>query len=250
MRVEELESRIAELTARLEAERETWSRLRVTREPVAAVVAEMSVPDTALPSSTPSVPVPSRLTRPHSMVRVMQSEPQPLGLAKPVQGRALRLIQALITATESEGHSCSAGKTGSAPPSHRRRRASPHFTITAQGHTVGFLVLQDKDRTEHVATEKELAEAKKYSWIRIPRFDRTPAALSKTGPPRSPKRSRSAAKPPDADAWTNSRQHGRSASAGKPPWKGRASSTPRRTASGTSKSRKRHGATRPDRPDT
>lgn len=46
------------------------------------------------------VPVPSRLARPHSVVRAMQSEPQPLGLTKPVQGRALRLIQALITATE------------------------------------------------------------------------------------------------------------------------------------------------------
>lgn len=48
-RVEVLESQIAELTARLEAERETWSRLRVTRETVAEVVAEMSagVPEEA-----------------------------------------------------------------------------------------------------------------------------------------------------------------------------------------------------------
>ncbi|MEU5676991.1 hypothetical protein [Streptomyces rochei] len=105
----------------------------------------------------------------------MQNEPRPLGLTKAVQGRALRLIQALITAAESEGHSFAAGRTGSAPPSHRRRRASPHFTITAQGLTVGFLVLQEKDRAEHVSTEKELAEAKKYSWIRIPRFDYTPS---------------------------------------------------------------------------
>jgi len=44
VRVEELESRIAELTARLEAERETWSRLRVTRETVAEVVAETHRP--------------------------------------------------------------------------------------------------------------------------------------------------------------------------------------------------------------
>ncbi|WP_328505980.1 hypothetical protein [Streptomyces sp. NBC_00391] len=50
-----------------------------------------------------------------------------------------------------------------------------HFTITAQGETVGFLVLQEPDRTEHFATEKELAEAKKHSWIRIPRFDYTPS---------------------------------------------------------------------------
>lgn len=121
------------------------------------------------------VPVPSRLARPHTVVRAMQNEPQPLGLTKPVQGRALRLIQALITATEAEGHSSSAGQTGFAPPSHRRRRASPHFTITAQGQPVGFLVLQEQDRTEHVATEKELAEAKKASWVRIPRFDYTPS---------------------------------------------------------------------------
>ncbi|MEU3656581.1 hypothetical protein AB0E67_27975 [Streptomyces sp. NPDC032161] len=121
------------------------------------------------------VPVPSRLTRPHTVVRAMQNEQQPLGLTKPVQGRALRLVQALITAAEAEGHSSSAGQTGFGPPPHRRRRASPHFTITAQGQTVGFLVLQEQDRTEHVATEKELTAAKKDSWVRIPRFDYTPS---------------------------------------------------------------------------
>ncbi|MFE6637535.1 hypothetical protein ACFVFT_08935 [Streptomyces tendae] len=121
------------------------------------------------------VPVPSRLTRPHTVVRAMQNEQQPLSLTKPVQGRALRLVQALITAAEAEGLSSSAGQTGFAPPSHRRRRASPSFTITAQGQTVGFLVLQEQDRTEHVATEKELTAVKKDSWARIPRFDYTPS---------------------------------------------------------------------------
>ncbi|MGW0668077.1 hypothetical protein [Streptomyces sp. NPDC002746] len=42
LRVEDLESRIAELTGRLEVEREAWSRLRVTRETVAEVLAEIS----------------------------------------------------------------------------------------------------------------------------------------------------------------------------------------------------------------
>ncbi|MFF9070097.1 hypothetical protein ACF09E_32570 [Streptomyces sp. NPDC014891] len=121
------------------------------------------------------VPVPARLSRPHSVVRAMQGETQPLGLTKPVQGRALRLVQALITAAERQGHSCSTGATGAAPRPHRRRSAPPHFSITAQGQTVGFLVLQEQDRTEHVATEKELAEAKKDSWVRIPRFDYTPS---------------------------------------------------------------------------
>ncbi|MGW3151996.1 hypothetical protein ACWDG1_46940 [Streptomyces sp. NPDC001177] len=47
--------------------------------------------------------------------------------------------------------------------------------LEPRGQTVGFLVLQEQDRTEHVATEKELTEAKKYSWVRIPRFDYTPS---------------------------------------------------------------------------
>lgn len=45
VRVEALESQIAELTARLVAEREVWSRLRVTREMVAEVVADVSAVD-------------------------------------------------------------------------------------------------------------------------------------------------------------------------------------------------------------
>lgn len=57
VRVEELESRIAELTARLEVERERWSRLRVTRETVAEVVAEMSAADGRSVAERPVEPV-------------------------------------------------------------------------------------------------------------------------------------------------------------------------------------------------
>ena len=56
VRVEELESQIAELTARLQAERETWSRLRMTRETVAEVVAEMSSSDEASVAKQPVEP--------------------------------------------------------------------------------------------------------------------------------------------------------------------------------------------------
>ena len=44
-RVEELQAEIAELTSRLVGEREAWSRLRVTRETVAEVLAELSGQD-------------------------------------------------------------------------------------------------------------------------------------------------------------------------------------------------------------
>lgn len=55
------------------------------------------------------VPVPSRLTRARAVVRALQKERQPLGLTAPVQGRGLRLIQALITAAEAEGHTATGG---------------------------------------------------------------------------------------------------------------------------------------------
>jgi hypothetical protein len=57
-RVEALESQITELTTRLETERETWSRLRVTRETVAEVVAEMSGTDGAPIAQGPVEPAP------------------------------------------------------------------------------------------------------------------------------------------------------------------------------------------------
>jgi hypothetical protein len=56
-RVEALEAQIAELTARLEAEREAWSRLRVTRETVAEVVAEVSGSGGADVAVVPQEPV-------------------------------------------------------------------------------------------------------------------------------------------------------------------------------------------------
>ncbi|HKR50957.1 MAG TPA: hypothetical protein VJT72_15510 [Pseudonocardiaceae bacterium] len=49
VRVEELEAEIAELTSRLAGEREVWSRLRVARETVTEVLAELSGQDVAEP---------------------------------------------------------------------------------------------------------------------------------------------------------------------------------------------------------
>ncbi|WP_225882190.1 hypothetical protein [Streptomyces aureocirculatus] len=63
----------------------------------------VDIPAWRLAELTP-VPVPARLTKPHPIVAALQKLPQPMGLTKPVQGRALRIIQALITATEAQGH--------------------------------------------------------------------------------------------------------------------------------------------------
>ncbi|MEV7441289.1 hypothetical protein AB0O22_09065 [Streptomyces sp. NPDC091204] len=121
------------------------------------------------------VPVPARLTTPHPVVKALQAHPQPMALTKAVQGRAFRLIHALLTATQKLGYTSTFGTAESAPAPHRRRNGPPHFTITAHGQRCDFLILQEQDRTEHIPTKKELADAEKNSWVRIPRYDTSPA---------------------------------------------------------------------------
>lgn len=123
----------------------------------------------------PPVPVPARLTTPHPVVKALQAHAQPMALTKAVQGRAFRLIHALLTATQKLGYTSAFGTAESAPAPHRRRNGPPHFTITAQGQRCDFLVLQEQDRAEHIPTKKELADAEKNSWVRIPRYDTSPA---------------------------------------------------------------------------
>ncbi|MCX5303192.1 hypothetical protein OG304_06965 [Streptomyces sp. NBC_00160] len=123
----------------------------------------------------PPIPVPIRLTAPHPVVKALQGHPQPMRLTKSVQGRAFHLIHGLLTATQSLGYASALGTAESAPATHRRRDGPPHFTIPAEGQRCDFLILQEQDRTEHIPTKKELADAEKQSWVRIPRHDHSPA---------------------------------------------------------------------------
>ncbi|QRX96852.1 hypothetical protein JNO44_10410 [Streptomyces noursei] len=47
--------------------------------------------------------------------------------------------------------------------------------VTAQEQPCGFSFGQEQDRTEHVPTAKELADAERYSWVRIPQYDYSPS---------------------------------------------------------------------------
>ncbi|MFE9468751.1 hypothetical protein ACFYNW_35015 [Streptomyces virginiae] len=146
-----------------------WQRLREGVE-----IKLVDIPEWRLAVLEP-VAVPARLTRPHAVVQAMQKAKQPLGLTQPVQQRALRIVHALVTTVERNGHTCAAGTVGAGPRHNRRLPHDPHFTIKAQGQTIEFRVVQEKDRSEHIATDKELEEAKKSSWVRIPRYDYTPS---------------------------------------------------------------------------
>nr|WP_237551823.1 hypothetical protein [Streptomyces sp. SID8367] len=133
----------------------------------------VDIPAWRLTELTP-INVPARLTQPHPVVMALQRRPQGMGLTKSVHNRALRLIQALVTDAESKGHTTTLGPTPDAPPPRHRRQAAPHFTITAQDEPVDVLVLQE-DHSKHIPTDKERADAQKHTWMRIPRFDYTPA---------------------------------------------------------------------------
>lgn len=61
-RAEALEAEIVELTARLEGEREAWSRLRITRETVADVIMDLGEPGTTAP--VPGGPEPEGVMEP------------------------------------------------------------------------------------------------------------------------------------------------------------------------------------------
>ncbi|MGW6532122.1 hypothetical protein [Streptomyces venezuelae] len=134
----------------------------------------VDIPAWRLTELTP-ITVPARLTKPHAVVAALQKRPQGMGLTKSVHNRALRLIQALVTAAESKGHTTALGPTPDTPPPRHRRQAPPHFTITAQDESVHILVLQEHDHSKHIPTDKERADATKHTWMRIPRFDYTPA---------------------------------------------------------------------------
>lgn len=77
-----------------------WQRLREGLE-----IKLVDIPAWRLAVLEP-VAVPARLTRPHAVVQAMQKAKQPLGLTRPVQQRALRIVHALLTAVERNGHTC------------------------------------------------------------------------------------------------------------------------------------------------
>ncbi|MFD5145080.1 hypothetical protein [Streptomyces sp. NPDC058401] len=123
----------------------------------------------------PPVPVPIRLSTPHPVVKALQAHAQPMALTKAVQGRAFRLVHALLAATQQLGYASVFGTAETAAAPHRRQHGPPHFTITAQSQKCDFLILQEQDRADHIPTKKELADAAKHSWVRIPRYDHSPS---------------------------------------------------------------------------
>lgn len=120
------------------------------------------------------IPVPAQLRNPHPAVATLRSTDGLLPVTGPPRTRALRLLQALVTAVTARGHTVSAGTERTDHYGPRERRPI-HLRFHVHGHDIGLRVTQVNDRTDHLPTPKELADQQRYSWTRIPKYDYAPS---------------------------------------------------------------------------
>lgn len=92
----------------------------------------------------------------------------------PSRTRALRLLQALVTAATERGYTVTAPSAAS--DRHGRREGNPvHLRFHVRGHDVGLTITQESDRAEHLPTAGELARQERDSWYKIPRYEYSPS---------------------------------------------------------------------------
>lgn len=135
-----------------------------------------SIPDWMSPP--PDVTVRDQLRDPHPAVAMLSEAARLLPVAGPPRRRALPLLQALVVASTSRGHSVSA--PADRPDIYGRyERRPPTLRFRVRGHDIDLRVTQENDRTAHVPTAKELAHKERYSWTRISEYDCAPSARLK-----------------------------------------------------------------------
>jgi hypothetical protein len=81
-----------------------------------------------------------------------------VSVGKETRPRALRLLQALFAALEQRGHTAAATKEGKT-------------TLTVLGEAFEISLREPSKQVRHVPTSQELANAKRYSWMRPPPYD-------------------------------------------------------------------------------
>lgn len=81
-----------------------------------------------------------------------------ISVSKATLHRAFRLLQALFTALEQRGHKAAATKEGKT-------------ILTVLGEALDVSLREPSKQVRHVPTTKELADAKRYSWMRPAPYD-------------------------------------------------------------------------------
>lgn len=121
-----------------------------------------------LPAELPSPVVRDRLTKPHPAVAALRDDRLRLQFGPGPRQRALRLLQALVTCAVGREFTATTGDT-------RTGKALDGLVLVRRGHRVEVRVVQQYDTVPHPPTQKELRDAERHSWVRIPTHDRVPS---------------------------------------------------------------------------
>lgn len=225
----------------------------------------VDIPAWRLAELTP-LPVFTRLTKPHAVVAALQKQPQPMGLTKPLQGRALRIIQTdpsspppqpKATRHRSEPHKARPHPTGAARH-HRTSPSPPKAKVSDSSSSKNRTAANTSPQTRNSPTPRSThgcaspasttpppAAYASYSAAAARTVQAngqiSPTGLWKNNSPRSCRRSDSAARPQNADALQTSKPERYSKSAGKPPCRKPTPPTPTPTASNSSENRQTPG---------
>jgi hypothetical protein len=120
------------------------------------------------------IEIPAALRKPHRVVAELRDDRTRLPLTTSVRGRALRLLQALVSAPEARGYAVRSSELQ--PWASRPWNLEPgHLVVVCKEFQVGVSMKQQVDRTDHTPTAYELRRAERDSWYRIPKYDHSPS---------------------------------------------------------------------------
>jgi hypothetical protein len=117
-------------------------------------------------------PIPQRLGKLHPVAAQLRTEQRFDGISTSTRSRAYRLVHALALEAEARGHKVRTSK-----------RPGPYGYGEQIGGIVGCVVFdvgrihcamsltESQDRVPHIATDKELARAKRDTWYNVPTHD-------------------------------------------------------------------------------
>lgn len=156
----------------------------VKPRPAASTPTPAAVDRAPTDSRTESVvPIVEKLVRPHPIIAATRDQAKPssdgwvdtmrapgvlhLRVARSSLRRVLLVAQSLVAEAQRRGHRVERG-TGD-------RRCEGGLCIAVDGYPFEVTFVEETNRQPHVATKRELDRAARWSWERVPEWDRVPS---------------------------------------------------------------------------
>jgi hypothetical protein len=134
----------------LRVETPNWRKRVVTIEPQPDWISD----------GASSIPVPAQVRNPHPAVATLRDTDGLLAVSRSSRTRAVRILQALVTAATAHGYTVSSPSR--AAGRYGREQSDPaQIRFDVRGHSIGLRITQENDRSEHVPTARELAAQKR-----------------------------------------------------------------------------------------